>query len=435
MTLDALNQTKDAVSAMGRKAEDFALQFEKNRLPVDMHPAIVCYADQDIAMGYDILSFETPESVKPDRYIEVKTYRGHKHFYWSEGEIMVARLMSDRNYLYLIDYDRINEPNYQPEIIRNPARLFDHKTQWINQPTRYVFSELSPENIPADWFESVILIGCYNTQNHLQWILNNRLYNVRAIVGSAKHGEVDFNDHRVQKAHYLLLYQIGVPQNFMLFGLTGAPRLASQNDMRNLGYSTTHSSQYILHTISQRLPDFYVNLQQLFREALPKIENSEVGQPLYLSGRQLTNFMPQRPDKARPISIDMQQTLMLEKRGTLWSAQEDNQLLAHLQDGLPLSDISSKMFRSVGSIRVRMERLLESKRIPRDLYKKYTSQRQQPKDERTWTKEMDNYITGAFLSRVEFRDMAFHLHVPISEIWARLKELGVVSQKGDNYQI
>lgn len=428
MTLDELIQSKDAASTMGAIAETFTLRYEKKRLPEDMHPAIIHYADKDIAMGYDILSFDTPESVKPDRYIEVKTYRGHKHFYWSEGEIMVARLLSDRYYLYLIDFEKINNPNYQPEIIRNPARLFDFKTQWTSQPTKYVFSELSPENIPTDWFDSVILIGCYNTPFHLQWILNNKLYNVRASTKNSKHGEIDINDPRTKKARYLILYQTGALQNFMLFELSPTPRLAYNNEIRNLGYPTPHAPQYILHPILQRLPDFYVNLQQLFREALPKIENAIVGQPLYLTGRQLTNFMPQRPDNTRPKSIDRQQILMLEKRGALWTDQENNQLIAHMKAGLTVSDISFQMYRTEGSIRSRMKLLFESKRIPHDLYIKYIPTTQLQK-ETTWTEEMDTYIAEAFNNRVSISNMSLHLHIPIPEIWSRLKTLGIVIQK------
>lgn len=299
MTQEMLTRNKSANFDMGMAGELFVLQYEKRRLPEDMHPAIQHNSDKDIAKGFDILSFEKPESVKPDRYIEVKTYRGHKHFYWSEGEITIARLLSEHYYLYLVDYDRINETDYKPEIIQNPARLFDTKDEWICQPIKYVFSELSSTNIPEDWFKSIILIGCYNTQSHLQWILSNNLYNVRARISTSKHGEIDINDKRVQNARYLLLYQTGALQNYMLFELTGKPRLSTADEIISLGYAKPHSAQYILHTISHRLPDFHINLQQLFREALPKMGDSIFGQPLYLSGRQLTNFIPKRPDKAK----------------------------------------------------------------------------------------------------------------------------------------
>lgn len=59
-------------------------------------------------MGYDILSFETSTSILPDRYIEVKTFRGHPHFYWTDNEIAAARKYAEHYYLYLIDIDRIS---------------------------------------------------------------------------------------------------------------------------------------------------------------------------------------------------------------------------------------------------------------------------------------------------------------------------------------
>lgn len=376
MTQDQLFNKQAASAYMGSEGERFVLAYERKRLPQYLHPDIVHYADSDIAMGYDILSFNAADSLKADRHIEVKTYRGHKHFYWSEGEITAVHLLSDHYYLYLVDYDQIHNPEYQPEIIQDPARLFDLKSQWVNQPINYVFSELSPQHIPTDWFDSIVLIGCYNTQAHLQWILTHRRYNVRAkqfADSPAPNGEVFIDDSRVRQARYLLLYQVGVPQNFMFFELSGAPHLATNQQLRQFGYPNPHFPQYVVHTIARQLPSFYVNLQQLFREALPKIDNAKVGQPLYLAGPQLAHFMPKRPNPARPIEVTRQQSLMLEKRGALWTDQEDNLLRALLQSHTPISEISRQMSRSENSITRRMDRLRKADTLPQDLYKYYYS--------------------------------------------------------------
>lgn len=376
MTQDQLFNKQAASAHMGSEGERFVLTYERKRLPTYLHEDIVHYADSDIAMGYDILSFNEADSLKADRYIEVKTYRGHKHFYWSEGEITAARLLSDHYYLYLVDYDQISNPEYQPEIIQDPARLFDLKSQWINQPINYVFSELSPQHIPTDWFDSIVLIGCYNTQAHLQWILKHKRYNVRAkqfADSPSPNGEVFIEDSRVQQARYLLLYQVGVPQNFMFFELTGIPRLATRSQLLQFGYPNPHFPQYVVHTIARQLPSFYVNLQQLFREALPKIDNARVGQRLYLAGPQLAHFMPKRPNPARPIEVTRQQSLMLEKRGALWTDQEDNLLRALLQSHTPISEISRQMSRSENSITRRMDRLRKADNLSKDLYMYYHS--------------------------------------------------------------
>lgn len=374
MTSDQLRSRQAATSTIGEAGEQFVLAYERKRLPAYLHPDIVLYADADIAMGYDIRSFEAPESIKADRYIEVKTYRGHKHFYWSEGEITAAHLLSDHYYLYLVDYDRIYEADYQPEIIQDPARLFDLKAQWVNQPINYVFSELSPENIPSDWFDSIVLIGCYNSQAHLQWILKHNRYNVRAKLtpeAPSKHGEVHIDTPRVKQARYLLLYQIGVPQNFLFFELSGTPKPATRQQLIDYGYPNPHAPQYVMHTIARRLPSFYVNLQQLFREALPKIDNARVGQPLYLAGPQLAHFMPKRANNRRPAEEQRAATLMLEKRGTLWTDQEDHLLRALLQSSTPIAEISRQLSRSEKAIIRRMDRLRKLNTIPYELYIRY----------------------------------------------------------------
>lgn len=376
MTSDQLRSRQAASVVIGEAGEQFVLAYEYNRLPGYLHPDIVRYADNDIAMGYDILSFEAPESLKPDRYIEVKTYRGHKHFYWSEGEITAAHLLSDHYYLYLVDYDQITHPDYQPDIIQNPARLFDLKSQWVNQPINYVFSELSPENIPTDWFGSIILIGCYNSQAHLQWILQHNRYNVRAKHSSdapSPNGEVCISDPRVQQARYLLLYQIGHPQNYMLFSLSGTPKPATRQQLLDTGYPSPNMPSYVVHTIAGRIPTFYVNLQQLFREALPKIDNARVGQPLYLAGPQLAGFMPKRPKSSRPVEDVRAATLMLEKRGSLWSDQEDHLLRALLQSYTPIMEISRQLSRSEKAVIRRMERLRKQNTISFELYHHYTT--------------------------------------------------------------
>lgn len=374
MTFDQLQNNQSASAHIGSEGERFVLAYEQKRLPQYLHEDIVHYAGNDIAMGYDILSFNAADSVKADRYIEVKTYLGHKHFYWSEGEITAAHLLSDHYYLYLVDYEQIHNPEYQPEIIQDPARLFDLKSQWINQPINYVFSELSPEHIPTDWFESIVLIGCYNTQAHLQWILQNKRYNVRAkqfANSPAPNGEVFIDDSRVRQARYLLLYKVGVPQNFMFFELRGTPKIATRQQLLQYGYPNPHYPQYVVHTIARRLPSFYVHLQQLFREALPKIDNAKVGQPLYLAGPQLAHFMPKRPNPARSIEIVRQQNMMLEKRGALWTNQEDNLLRALLLPHTPISEISKQMSRSEKSIARRMDRLRKSGTLTYDLYMYY----------------------------------------------------------------
>lgn len=106
MNQDQLFQSQSFSSKMGSQGELFALAYECKRLPEFLHRKIVHFDHKEIALGYDILSFETPTSILPDRYIEVKTFRGHPHFYWSDNEIAAARKYADHYYLHRHDLSR-----------------------------------------------------------------------------------------------------------------------------------------------------------------------------------------------------------------------------------------------------------------------------------------------------------------------------------------
>lgn len=341
MTQDQLQQSQQATSRQGNLGEQFALAFERKRLPEFLHGQIVHFKEHEIALGYDILSFETRTSILPDRYIEVKTFRGHPHFYWTDNEIAAARKYAEHYYLYLIDIDRITDPGYEPQIIPNPAVLFDEpqvseeRTRfnapssnssqngrpwpshpsteanphpdtpanvqtWPFHPVQYAFSLNAETNIPKDWDTSTILLGCYNNEQHLRWILAHNLYNVRAERPtnslqkslqkvSRVPGSIALSP-MVNSARYLVLYSAGTPRCYKIFELTPSPFQASRQHLINLAYPNPHCPNYVLHPIARQLPSFHIDLPQLLRIANPK-DTTFVCTPLYLAGIQLRQFM------------------------------------------------------------------------------------------------------------------------------------------------
>lgn len=324
MTQDQLQQSQQATSRQGNLGEQFALSFERKRLPEFLHSSIRHFEEYEIALGYDILSFETRTSILPDRYIEVKTFRGHPHFYWSDNEIAAARKYGPHYYLYLIDIDRITDPSYEPQIIPNPAVLFDEPYTseemrsnaptltplqsssqanghtWTFHPVQYAFSLNAEANIPHDWDTSTILLGCYNNEQHLRWILDHNLYNVRAerptnsLQKSVQKmlqvpGSIALSP-MVNSARYLVLYSAGTPRCYKIFELTPSPFQASRQHLINLAYPNPHCPNYVLHPIARQLPSFHIDLPQLLRIANPK-DTTFVCTPLYLSGIQLRQFM------------------------------------------------------------------------------------------------------------------------------------------------
>ncbi|MDR3186292.1 MAG: DUF3883 domain-containing protein [Christensenellaceae bacterium] len=138
LTLFELNNKLEQQERQGEEAELFALTYECKRLGVtEATDKIKRISDADVTAGYDIVSRETIESAEFDRLIEVKSFIGDLHFYWSSNEIKTAKLFGEQYYLYLIDADCLNQENYLPTIIRNPARLIFESAEWCKTPQSY----------------------------------------------------------------------------------------------------------------------------------------------------------------------------------------------------------------------------------------------------------------------------------------------------------
>ena len=121
----------------GDKAEIFVLQYEKYRLGDSLlSPQRVSVIDA--GAGYDIISCQNDASKQYDRYIEVKSFRGNAHFYWSSNEKSVSETLKTNYFLYLVDLTELekNPDTYIPQIICNPAEeiLCDN---WLVEPDSY----------------------------------------------------------------------------------------------------------------------------------------------------------------------------------------------------------------------------------------------------------------------------------------------------------
>ena len=117
---------------LGAKGEEFVLNFEKKRItnPI-LQNTINRISIIDVSAGFDIVSYNNDGSTKFDRFIEVKTYVGNPHFYWSKNEIEKARLMGDAYYIYLVNGGKIDQPGYKPQCISNPIKNIIQTTEWM----------------------------------------------------------------------------------------------------------------------------------------------------------------------------------------------------------------------------------------------------------------------------------------------------------------
>lgn len=141
LTLEELLKQKEEQSQRGLEAEEFVLELERNRLPLKAYK-IKRISDFDVAAGYDIVSYDSNESMKCDRFIEVKCYLGKPHFYWSENECDTARQKGSKYILCLVDYTRIKEPGYTPQYIRNPYDDIFTNENWLVNAASYKIQEI-----------------------------------------------------------------------------------------------------------------------------------------------------------------------------------------------------------------------------------------------------------------------------------------------------
>lgn len=116
-------------NAIGKKSENYAIEWEKNRLTgLGLDGLVERIEDRSDrpSYGYDFLSFSTP---KRERHIEVKSIGKDQkekcyRLYLSAHEFEVSE--SDENYyFYLVLYDKDGEPY---DLIAKPAKEFYHNS-------------------------------------------------------------------------------------------------------------------------------------------------------------------------------------------------------------------------------------------------------------------------------------------------------------------
>lgn len=120
----------------GEEAELFVLFFEKARIGQPLCEKIKRISEIDTSAGYDIVSFNSPQSISPNRFIEVKAVSSNG-FFWSKNEYEIAKLKGEMYYIYLVDLSKINNPEYTPEIIQDPATIIMEDDSWFVEAQSY----------------------------------------------------------------------------------------------------------------------------------------------------------------------------------------------------------------------------------------------------------------------------------------------------------
>lgn len=136
LSLEELKRQLEKNELIGEKAEQFVLEFEKNRLGAPLAGKVRRISEVDVTAGYDIISYNSVKSKETDRFIEVKAISS-SGFYWSKNEYETAKLKGETYYLYLVDLHKINQPDYMPEIVQNPVVAIMESEAWLVEAQSY----------------------------------------------------------------------------------------------------------------------------------------------------------------------------------------------------------------------------------------------------------------------------------------------------------
>lgn len=136
-TLEQLKAKMENNAIVGAMAEEFVLNYEQQRITnLELVSKIRIISDVDITAGYDIISFDSNQSTRYDRYIEVKA-TSKNGFFWSVNEYETAKLKGKQYYLYLVDLSKVNCAGYTPLIISNPAKEIMESDGWLVEAESY----------------------------------------------------------------------------------------------------------------------------------------------------------------------------------------------------------------------------------------------------------------------------------------------------------
>lgn len=137
LSLEGLKGKQKAQEEAGMKAELFVLDFENKRLNTHPFKKMIKIISSNFSnAGYDIESFTGFNSIVPNRFIEVKSYKDEVAFYWSKNEAKTAEELGGDYFLYLVDRRKYHLKDYKPMIIKDPYnRVFNNEIWKIETET------------------------------------------------------------------------------------------------------------------------------------------------------------------------------------------------------------------------------------------------------------------------------------------------------------
>lgn len=136
-----------------------------------------------------------------------------------------------------------------------------------------------------DFKDSVFLIGCYKNKEHLDWIIENRKYNVRL---GDRRGAVKENDEQVVTARFLILYNFENPSTYFVYRLENTQWVYKKEDMQRLSYPNPKGEKYLFYGLKGgpvEVDD--VDVEKILKEKSVMKGSPLEGAPVYVTGGSL----------------------------------------------------------------------------------------------------------------------------------------------------
>lgn len=347
MTEQQRQQLENQHKLIGERGEDFVLAYERRRLYA--HPRINdirIVGRADVSRGYDIQSFIGMTSVSPDRFIEVKTYTTTPHFFLSASEQAAAQRYGTNYCIYLVDLSQVSLPGYQPLIISDPLHNLGEQWQEKVQTLEFTYHDAALSTVPKDFDTKTILIGCFTSNEHLNWILRTHCYNVRQ---GLINGSVPTNE-MTETPGYLLLYDVREPRNYRIYDISGVST-ATRQQMLSMRYPNPHAQNYLLYRLNSRLTTIPIDIMALLATHNDKNVRTS-GTPIYMSGATLLQYILGAPTTpGRTINR------VYTNQGKPWTAATTSRLTALYQTGTDIPALAHEFKRPVEEIKAQLHLL------------------------------------------------------------------------------
>lgn len=183
--------------------------------------------------------------------------------------------------LMVVPFDLTDASSYEKQI-HNIIHCLDVKPD-IQPVYRYEY-DWEDETLPLVAAEPVpqygqtMLVGCYKSQAHLDWIKHNHLYNIRL---GDREGAVP-KSGIVVSASRLLLYDVTNPEDYLLFELDSTNQIMATNDfMKSKGYPDLQpNNEYLLYVINDESKvKPYFDIKSLRQTYAPRLKK---GSPFFV---------------------------------------------------------------------------------------------------------------------------------------------------------